>query len=135
MKYNNSCKIFGFSPIYNSGHFHATTIIAIRENQKITVSDILKFIGYATDFIKVHFDVENKKYSQVLLFLKTVNLFYNNQSVKSPSTECLHFTLDVFHEILDMIYPNLKKENAKIAITLNLMIDVTEQSLNRRGEV
>lgn len=134
MMYNELCKMFGIKSVYNRNniHFCATTIIAIRENQKITVSDMLKFIGYINSFIKTHFDINDRKYSQALLFLKTVNRFFLNQNVKKTSFECMHYTIDVLHEISDITTPNLKQQNAKIALTLNYMIDTVEQMKKKR---
>ena len=119
---------FGIDEIFsvNPGQFTGTTILATRGEQRVTVSDILKATGYLNDFIKVNFDVTDKKYSETLLLLKTLNLVFNNQQVKEPSKERMHYAVDVIHEVVDMqaTCSEERRANARIAITLNAMIDI-----------
>lgn len=119
---------FGIDEIYTAhpGRFYATKTVATCGAQKITVSDILKTAGYLSDFIKAHFDVTDTKYSETLFFLKTINLAFNNLRTKKPTTECMHYAVDVIHEITDMqaTCPAERRANAKIALTLNAMIDL-----------
>ena len=65
---------FGIDEIYSvqPGRFTSTTILATRGAQKVTVSDVLKAAGYLNDFIKSNFDVTDTRYSETLLFLKTM---------------------------------------------------------------
>lgn len=65
---------FGIDEIYSvqPGRFTSTTILATRGAQKVTVSDVLKAAGYLNDFIKSNFDVTDTRYSETLLFLKTI---------------------------------------------------------------
>ena len=119
---------FGVDEIYsvNHGRFTGATILATRGQEKITVSDVLKTAGYLNDFIKANFDVTNKKYSEALLFLKTVHLVFNNQQDKKPSRERMHYAIDVIHEVKDMqaTCSEERRANARIALTLNAMIDM-----------
>ena len=82
---------FGIDEIYSvqPGRFTSTTILATRGAQKVTVSDVLKAAGYLNDFIKANFDVTDTRYSETLLFLKTINLAFNNQQVKFQRTYAL----------------------------------------------
>lgn len=125
----------GIDEIYNvePGHFTSTTILATRGDQKVTVSDILKTAGYINDFIKANFDVKDKKYSQTLLVLKTINLVLNNQHAKKPTVECMHYAVDVFHEIADMQVTCQKelRANAEIALALNALIDLFSSALEK----
>lgn len=126
--YYDFVKSFGIDEIYSvkPGQFTSNTVLATKGEQKITVSDILKAAGYLNDFIKVYFDVENKKYSQALHFLKTINLVFNNQQVKRPTKECMHYFVDVIHEVKDLqtTCSVERRANARIALALNLMIDL-----------
>lgn len=132
MKYNASyhgfVRQFGIDEIFTvqTGRFTSNTIIATRGNQKISVSDILKTAGYLIDFIKATYDVSEKKYSEALLFLKTVNLVFNNQQQRKPTKERMHYAVDVFHEIADRQSRGLEERqaNARLALTLNAMIDM-----------
>lgn len=119
---------FGIDEIYsvNPGQFTGTTILATRGEQKITVSDILRTAGYLNDFIKATFDITDKKYSETLLFLKTIQLVLNNQQDKKPSKERMHYAVDVIHEVKDLqaTCSAERRANARIALTLNAMIDM-----------
>lgn len=119
---------FGIDEIFsvNPGQFTGTTILATRGEQRITVSDILKAAGYLNDFIKATFDVTDTKYSETLLLLKTLNLVFNNQQVKKPSKERMHYAVDVIHEVVDMqaTCSEERRANAGIAFALNAMIDI-----------
>lgn len=119
---------FGIDEIYSvrPGHFSSATILATRGEQKISVSDVLKAAGYMNDFIKAYFDVTDAKYSETLLFLKTVDLIFNNQQVKKPSKKRMHYVIDVIHEVTDLqaTCSAERRANAKIALTLNAMIDM-----------
>lgn len=133
MKYNTPyerfVRSFGVKEICSSaklGRFTSNTVLATREEQKITVSDVLKAAGYLNDFIKANFDITDTKYSETLLFLKTINLAFNNQQVKEPSKERLHYAVDVIHEVTDMqaTCSEERRANARIALTINAMIDM-----------
>lgn len=108
------------------GRFTSTTTFETRSKQKVTVSDILKTAGYLNDFINANFDITDKKYSETLLFLKTVHLALNNQQVKKPSKERLHYAVDVIHEVTDLqaTCSEEHRANAMIALALNAIIDL-----------
>lgn len=132
MNYNPS--YYGFARKFESdeiytvqpGRFTSTTILAARGGQKITVSDVLKAAGYLNDFIKANFDVTDTRYSETLRFLNTINLAFNNQQVKKPSKERMHYVIDVIHEVTDRqaVCSEERRANARIALTLNAMIDM-----------
>lgn len=128
MPYYGFVRSFGIDEIYSvqPGRFTGTTILATRGEQKITVSDILKAAGYLNDFIKANFDVTDTRYSETLLFLKTINLAFNNQQVANPSKECMHYAVDVIHEVTDRqaTCPAARRANARTALVLNAMIDM-----------
>lgn len=60
--------------------------------------------------------------------MKSLNLLFTNQSSKGVSKDCIHYAVDVLHEIADRHTTALaqNKDNAKIAITLNVLIDLIE---------
>lgn len=126
--YYGFIRSFGIDEIFsvNLGQFTGTTILATRGEQRVTVSDILKATGYLNDFIKANFDVTDTKYSETLFLLKTLNLVFNNQQVKEPSKERMHYAVDVIHEVVDMqsTCSEERRANARIALTLNAMIDM-----------
>lgn len=132
MNYNPSCygfaRKFGIDEIYTvqPGRFTSTTILATRGEQRITVSDVLKAAGYLNEFIKANFDVTDTRYSETLLFLNTINLAFNNQQVKKPSKERMHYVIDVIHEVTDRqaTCSEERRANARIALALNAMIDM-----------
>lgn len=118
---------YGLDEIYGvqHGRYTSTTILATCGEQNITVSDVLKAAGYLNNFIKANFDVTDTRYSETLFFLKTLNMVYTNQPTKKPSAECLHYAVDVLHEIADMqaTCSMERRANAQIALTLDAMID------------
>lgn len=132
MNYNPSyygfARKFGIDEIYavQPGRFTSTTILATRGEQKITVSDVLKAAGYLNDFIKANFDVADTRYSETLSFLNTINLAFNNQQVKKPSKERMHYVIDVIHEVTDRqaTCSEERRANARTALALNAMIDI-----------
>jgi hypothetical protein len=117
----------GIQKIYEvpKNGFTANTPLVQYCNKILTVSDFLSASGYLIDFIKANFDVSVRRYSEALLFLKSVNLLLNNQNQKKPTKACLHYAVDVIHEIKDRQAwcEDVKKANARIAFTLNAMID------------
>ena len=132
MNYNSPyygfARRFGIDEIYSvqPGRFTSTTILATRGEQKITVSDILKAAGYLKNFIEANFDVTDTRYSGTLFFLKTIRLAFNNQQVKKPSKECMHYVIDVIHEVTDQqaTCSEERRANARIAFALDAMIDM-----------
>ena len=126
--YYGFIRSFGIDEIFNvnPGQFTGTTVLATRGEQRVAVSDILKAAGYLNDFIKANFDVSDTKYSETLLLLSTLNLLFNNQQVKEPSKERMHYAVDVIHEVVDMqaSCSEERRANARIALTLNAMIDM-----------
>lgn len=132
MNYNPSycgfTRKFGIDEIYTvqPGRFTSTTILATRGEQKITVSDVLKAAGYLNDFIRATFDITDRRYSETLRFLNTINLAFNNQQVKKPSKERMHYAVDVIHEVTDRqaTCSEERRANARIALALDAMIDM-----------
>lgn len=57
----------------------AATVIGEYENQKITVSQMLSIAAYCTKFIKDYFNVNERKYSDAIIALKTLELRLNNK--------------------------------------------------------
>lgn len=100
----------------------------------MTVADALKTAGYILDFIKANFDIREKKYSETLIFVKTVILALHNQTVMRPSKERMHYVVDVMHEIADMheTSPEACRDNAQIAFQLNTMIDMLKTPFGKR---
>jgi hypothetical protein len=117
----------GVQNMYARPHtvFTATTPVIRFRDKIFTVSDVLSACTYISDFIKANFDVSLTRYGETLLLLKSVNLMLNNQMQKNPTKERLHYFVDVVHEITDMQAQceESKRANAKIAMTLNAMID------------
>ena len=118
-----------FLQVSRSQNFTATTILATSKNgNPITVSNILGAISYYIDYITANYDVNMEKYSQAILFLKSLNLLFTNQSSKGVSKDCIHYAVDVLHEIADRhtTTSTQVKDNAKTAIALNVLIDLIE---------
>ncbi len=126
--YYGFARKFGIDEIYTvqPGRFTSTTILATSGEQKITVSDVLKAAGYLNDFIKANFGVADTRYSETLSFLNTINLAFNNQQVKKPSKERMHYVIDVIHEVTDRqaTCSEERRANARIVLALNAMIDM-----------
>ncbi len=103
----------------------STTVIGEYENQKITVSQMLSIAAYCTKFIKDHFNVNERKYSDAIIALKTLELRLNNQNTNKLTTEQLKCVVDVIHEIADLHSQSdfSKQENEKIAFKLKALID------------
>lgn len=117
---------FGIYHIGNTpARFEATTKLGMRNGQWITVSDMLKAIEYAIRVIGATFDVDQQKYKEALSVLKFFRLRFLNQSAREPRKEALHYLVDVVHEIEDLraIDDKMKKENEKIALALDMLID------------
>ena len=115
-------KVKGMPKIYTP-----TYVLGNRNGQSITVSDMLKAIEYAIQFIKANFNVNQEKYGAALKVFKIAELRFRNKQGRNPNKKELHFWVDVIHEIEDMRAKNDvgKKENEKIALALNLLIDMT----------
>ncbi len=103
----------------------AATVIGEYENQKITVSQMLSIAAYCTKFIKDHFNVNERKYSDAIIALKTLELRLNNQNTNKLTAEQLKCVVDVIHEIADLHSQSdfSKQENEKIAFKLKALID------------
>lgn len=103
----------------------STTVIGEYENQKITVSQMLSIAAYCTKFIKDHFNVNERKYSDAIIALKTLELRLNNQNTNKLTAEQLKCVVDVIHEIADLHSQSdfSKQENEKIAFKLKALID------------
>lgn len=76
--------------------------------------------------LSTHKDVTDTRYSETLRFLNTINLAFNNRQVKKPSKERMHYVIDVIHEVTDRqaVCSEERRANARIALTLNAMIDM-----------
>lgn len=120
-------KIFGIEKLYKipNGKFTGTTVVAESGGRNVTVSEILKTTGFLKDFIEANFDVHNKKYSETLFVLKTLNYWFNNLCADTPTREQMHYAVDVIHEIENMKTNDSNRwhMNAEIATVLNVMID------------
>ena len=123
----NFAKKIGFEKINEfPEHFTPTFVLAVANGHSITVSEMLKQIEYAIRFIKANFDVDQKKYSETLKFLKLCELRFQNHSSSKPKKNMLHFAVEVFHEIQDMHAKDekTKKENENISLFLDILIDM-----------
>lgn len=120
----NRAGIQGISNVPN--FFTPTFVIGVRNGKTITVADMLNAIEDAMRFIKANFDVDQEKYAETLKFLKATKAIFENKQSKTVKKETLHFVVDVFHEKEDMYAVNSekKKENEKISLALDLLIDM-----------
>lgn len=117
---------FGIQYIGNAPYrFEPSTKLGMKNGQWITVSDMLKAIEYTVRFIRATFDVDEQKYKETLSVLKFFNLRFLNKSSKAPRREAMHYLVEVVHEMEDMraVDDEMKKENEKIALALDLLID------------
>lgn len=125
--YKDLANKVGIQKIYNLPvRFTPIYVIGVVNGQNVTVSDMLSQIQYIVRFIKVNFNVNQKKYKETLQFLKLCELRFQNKSSMKPRKEMAHFTVEVFHEIEDMYAKNeaMKRENENIAISMNMLIDM-----------
>ena len=106
-------------------NFTSSYVLDVRNGQSITVADMLDAISRAIKFIKANFNVNQEKYSMALKALEISQLRFMNHQGRKPSKREWHFLIDVFHEMEDMRTRNDtdKKENEKIALALDLLID------------
>ncbi|MCI8603934.1 MAG: hypothetical protein HFE79_07300 [Ruminiclostridium sp.] len=86
---------------------------------------MLSIAAYCTKFIKDHFNVNERKYSDAIIALKTLELRLNNQNTNKLTAEQLKCVVDVIHEIADLHSQSdfSKQENEKIAFKLKALID------------
>ena len=107
------------------GKLRGSTVLATNEKDNLTVSQMLKSAEYLIKFIKDSFDVDEKRYSVTLIYLKSVQLLLNNGSADKPTKDDEHIIIDVMHEIADIHARNEseKKLNEEIAVSLNLLIE------------
>jgi len=86
---------------------------------------MLNQIEYAVRFIRANFDIDQNKYKETLEFLKMCKLIFQNKSPGKPNKSMAHFVVEVFHEIQDLHAKNeaMRKENEKIALALDLLIE------------
>ncbi len=103
-----------------------STALATNGKDNLTVSQMLKSAEYLIKFIKDNFDVDEKRYSVTLIYLKSVQLVLNNGSADKLTKEDAHIIIDVIHEIADIHARNEseRKLNGEIAVSLNLLIEM-----------
>ncbi len=124
---NKLAQKWGVQHIQNPPPFFTNTyILGTRNGQSITVADMLESIEYALQFIKANFNVDQEQYSSALKALKILQSILQNKRTRRFSTKQLHSLVDTIHEIEDIRAKNGadKKENEKIALALNLLIDM-----------
>ena len=107
--------------------FTSTYVLNARDGHSITVADMLEAISHAIQFIKAYFDVNQEKYKSALEMLKLCQLRFMNRQPRKPNKREWHFLIDVIHEMEDMRARNDadKKENERIALALDLLIDIS----------
>ena len=101
-------------------------VLAIRNGNNVTVSDMLSAIEMAVKFIKANFKVDQEKYAETLNFLKICRLRFENKQTKQPKKKTAHFAVEVFHEMRDMHATNdeEKRWNEDLSMKLDLLISM-----------
>ncbi|MCH5250365.1 MAG: hypothetical protein J1E98_10545 [Lachnospiraceae bacterium] len=104
----------------------STFVLGVVNGWEITVADMIQAIINAIRIIKANFDVNQEKYAETIKFLKACKAFYENKHPNQVQKKALHYVVDVFHEIEDMraVSDEQKKENEKISLALDLLIDI-----------
>ena len=109
-----------------SNSFTSTYKLDVRNGHPITVADMSEAISHAIQFIKAH-DVNQEKYKLALEVLKLCQLRFMNKQTRKPNKREWHSLIDVIHEMEDMRARSDadRKENEKIALALDLLIDMS----------
>lgn len=124
---NAIMKQAGIQQIYNAPtKYTPTYVLGVHKGRPVTVSEMLKHIGYLIRYIKAHYNVNQEEYKETISFLSLCELRLQNQSVKKPKNRAMHFAVKVFHEIQDHCAANeaIRRENENIALALDVVIDL-----------
>ena len=110
------------------GKLQGNTVLATNGKDALTVSQLLKSTEYLIKFIKDNFDVDERRYSIAIIYLKSVQLVLNNVKADKPNKEDAHIIIDVMQEIADIHAKNdnEKKFNAEIAASLNCLVEILQ---------
>ena len=110
------------------GKLQGNTILATNGKDILTVSQLLKSTEYLIKFIKDNFDVDERRYSIAIIYLKSVQLVLNNVKADKPNKEDAHIIINVMQEIADIHAKNdnEKKFNAEIAASLNCLVEILQ---------
>ena len=110
------------------GKLQGNTILATNGKDILTVSQLLKSVGYLIKFIKDNLNVDEYQYSITIIYLKSVQLVLNNGKADKPNKEDAHIIIDVMQEIADIHAKNdnEKKFNAEIAASLNCLVEILQ---------
>ena len=110
------------------GKLQGNTVLATNGKDTLTVSQLLKSTEYLIKFIKDNFDVDERRYSIAIIYLKSVQLVLNNVKADKPNKEDARIIIDVMQEIADIHAKNdnEKKFNAEIAASLNCLVEILQ---------
>lgn len=109
-----------------SRKFESSTIVATCDNgNRVTVAEMLDRIESAMSFIKVTFNINQRKYSETIKILQAAKMILNNNNNPYKiKKDALNLFIDVIHEIEDLKAFNdaQKQENEEIALTLKCIL-------------
>ena len=72
------------------GKLQGNPVLATNGKDTLTVSQLLKSAEYLIKFIKNNFDVDERRYSIAIIYLKSVQLVLNNVKADKPNKEDAH---------------------------------------------
>lgn len=103
--------------------FNPAQILYEKQENKLTVSDLLSVVGYATKILESlypsNFTTQTK---EALTVLKSITLTLNNQPVNKPLNKALHFTNDI---LTTVVKPALEKSEDRQTVNhFSLLIDL-----------
>lgn len=104
--------------------FTPNQILYENQGKKLTVSDLLSVIGYATKILKSFYPCHHTaQIEEALRVLKSIDLTLNNQLVNKPLNKALHITNDI---LTTFVKPTLAtQQDEQLLNNLSLFIDLT----------
>jgi len=107
--------------------FNSTDVLLVKDNEQLTVTDLLKVTRYAEKTIKIiDPKADNNKLNLALEVFNNVGFALNNKPTDKPTQEALHCVNDVLHKI---VRSQLSKESDKqfasgMSLLVTLAIDL-----------
>ncbi len=103
--------------------FNPMQILFKNQNQVLSVSDLLKAIGYSLDFIHKITGKNIEQYKRGILVLKGLDKILNNKSDENDTLDNLGYAIEIFAEVLKYNYPKQKEQISDMTSCISLTID------------
>lgn len=104
--------------------FTRNQILYENQGNKLTVSDLLSVIGYATKILKSFYPCHHTaQIEKALLVLKSIDLTLNNQLVNKPLNKALHITNDILTTFVKPTLPVQQESLNNLSLFIDLTID------------